>query len=128
MRRDNQERRDPPRERKEYNNDRREYNTNNRRDYGGERRDYGAERRDYGGDRRNNDRNLDRPRRDDRDFDRTNKGERNDGYNKTENRPRYEEKRGDDTRERRAPLTWNKISSITPGEDGLNLTVRVLSA
>lgn len=110
-----QERRDPPRERKEYNNERRdngerrEYNNNNRRDYG---------------DRRNNDRNLDRPRRDDRDFDRTNN--RNEGYNRTENRPRYEEKRGDDTRERRAPLTWTKISSITPGEDSLNLTVRVL--
>lgn len=96
----------PPRENRNNEGRRDNRNYDDRRD----RRNEGERRDNYRGDRRN-----------DRDYDRTDRG---DNYRDNRAPRQYQEKR-EENRERRAPLQWNKIADIGPGEDRLNLNIKV---
>ena len=96
--------------------DREDRGRGNRDDRDNSRRDLDRRDNRYTRDNRRND---NRSRRNDSDFDRE---------ERPRNSRRYEDKdrRDDrDNRERRAPISWTKIADVGPGDDNLNIIVKV---
>ena len=116
--RDLDEREDRPRRNRDFDDREDRPRRNNNRDFDDRRDDRPTRGNRDRRDERREDRDDRRRRNNDRDFDRDEKP-------RNSRRQQYEEKPRREDRERRAPLTWTKIADVGPGDDNLNIIVKV---